>query len=95
MPPTVPSRRDVRALRAREMLSGLYGDELPVGDDPLLTALVDAIATDDAGGTHEGFVVQGDGLTRAALAELLAAAGPGFDVSRLPAGLRPPSGAPR
>jgi len=71
------------------MLTGLYGDELPLGDDPLLTAVVDAIATDDDGGTRDGLVVQGDGLTRAALAELLQAAGPGFDASRLPAGLRP------
>jgi len=73
------------------MLTGLYGDELPFGDDPLLTALVDAIAADDDGGARDGLVVQGDGLTRAALAELVRAAGPGFDVSLLPAGLRPPA----
>ncbi|NAZ83606.1 hypothetical protein GTR02_17480 [Kineococcus sp. R8] len=76
------------------MLDTLYGDELPVGDDPLLVALVDAIATDDAGGAGDGLVVQGDGLTREVLAELVEAAGPEFDTSTVPTTLLPadPSG---
>jgi hypothetical protein len=71
------------------MLTGLYGDELPVGDDPLLTALVDALATDDEGGARDGLVVQGDGLSRAVLGELVRAAGRGFDTTLLPVALRP------
>lgn len=75
-------RRRARARRVLGLLHDLWGDELPPGAEPHLTVVLDALAGDDDLGARNGYVVQGDGLTYAALETLVRLSGA-------------PSGAPR
>jgi len=77
-----------RAEQVRSALEALWGDELPDSPDPVTTVLVDAVAVDDQQGRDDGLVVQGDGLTYAELARVLADVRPPAALHRLPPGLR-------
>ncbi|NIZ90971.1 PAS domain-containing protein [Kineococcus rubinsiae] len=81
-PPSLPesgpgsgNHPEARVRGAAELLQTLWGEELPPSPEPWRTALLDALAADDAAGTSRGVVVQGDGLTLTALSALVRAAG--------------------
>jgi len=77
-----------RAENVRTALEALWGDELPDSPDPVTTVLVDAVAVDDQRGSDDGLVVQGDGLSYAELARVLADVRSPTTLQRLPPGLR-------
>ena len=66
---------EARVREAVALLQTLWGDGLPPAREPWRTAVLDAVSADDAGGARRGLVVQADGLTHAALAALVRAAG--------------------
>lgn len=68
--------RQRRAEAVRAAVREIWGDELPPSQDPELTALIDALSTDDDLGRRRGLVVQADGLTVTALRALLDASPP-------------------
>ncbi|NAZ83476.1 hypothetical protein GTR02_16795 [Kineococcus sp. R8] len=77
-----------RAERVRTTLEALWGDDLPDTPDPVTTVLVDAVAVDDQLGVDDGLVVQGDGLTDAHLARVLAEVRSAATLEQLPPRLR-------
>jgi len=77
-PTSLPERDpEVRVRETVDLLRTLWGEELPPAPDAWHTALLDAVAADDAHGTRLGLVVQGDGLTHVALSALVRSAGRG------------------
>ncbi|NIZ89826.1 hypothetical protein [Kineococcus rubinsiae] len=78
----------VRAEGVRAALEALWGDQLPDSPDPVTTVLVDAVAVDDQLGLDDGLVVQGDGLSCAALARIVADVRSPAVLHRLPPELR-------
>ena len=55
-------QRRLRAERVLDTLRLLWGEDPPPGPDPHLTALIDAVAADDAHGAEDRLVCQGDGV---------------------------------
>lgn len=78
--------------RAEQVLAEmreLWGDEMPPGPDPVTTALVDALATDDDRGRRQGLLVQGDAVPFSLLTRLMTTSPVGQEVlHELPPGLR-------
>ncbi|WP_299953323.1 hypothetical protein [uncultured Modestobacter sp.] len=78
-----------RPARVRAGLVDLWGDDLPPTGDPVLAVLGDAVALDDQQGIEDGFVVLGERLPIATLAELVRGDGsPADRLSLLPAALQ-------
>lgn len=78
-----------RPARVRAGLVELWGDDLPPAGDPVLAVLSDAVALDDQQGIEDGYVVLGELLPVAALAQLVRGEGSLADrLSLLPAALR-------
>lgn len=72
----------------RDLLDGLWGDDLPPNRDPQLTLLIDALVGDDESGRGDQVVVHGDGVTYRQLIEAVNHPGGGSSgLSRLPPGL--------
>jgi len=78
-----------RAEQISRLLNALWGDLPPLGLDPQLTTLIDAVAGDDDHGRNAHLVVHGDGLTYHQLADALLTEGSRLHaLSRLPSDLR-------
>ena len=78
-----------RAEQVRADLTALWGDDVPPGPDPQITALVDSLALDDEHGRRHGLVVQGDAVPFHVVVRLLVSSPVGQQVlAQLPAQLR-------
>lgn len=85
---TQQAARD-RALHIRSTLRELWGDQLPPGEDAVITVLVDGVLVDDEAGSAVGLVVQSDGLAVEVLSEVVWGDGDGpARLARLPESLR-------